>query len=309
MKSGSSSDREPAKGSRNRLYLTTPIYYVNDAPHVGHAYSTVVADAIARWHRLRGDEVFFLTGTDEHGLKVKRTAQEHGLSPRDWADTTVERFRAAWQLLDISNDDFIRTTEDRHRTAVQTLLQAVYDNGDIVLGRYEGLYCVSCEAYYVPEDLVGGCCPVHRRPVDHVSEENYFFRLSRYETRLIDWYEKNPDFVLPSAKRNEALGFIKGGLQDFSISRSSLDWGIPLPWDARHVTYVWFDALTNYITAIGYGSDEKRFAQWWPRSVHLIGKDILRFHAVYWPAMLMSAGRSHPHRFRPTGSCWSAARR
>jgi methionyl-tRNA synthetase len=276
-----------------RFYLTTPIYYVNDAPHIGHAYTTVIADALARWHRLTGDDVFFLTGTDEHGLKVQRAAEEHGVTPKQWADQTVVRFQDAWKLLDISNDDFIRTTEPRHYRAVEQLLQACYDNGDIVLDTYEGLYCVSCEAYYTEAELIDGRCPIHGRPVEFVTEQNYFFALSKYEQRLLDWYEQHPDFVLPETKRNEALGFIRSGLQDFSISRTSLSWGIPLTWDPTHVTYVWFDALTNYITAVGYGSDPERFSAWWP-GTHLIGKDILRFHTVYWPAMLMSAGVAPP---------------
>jgi methionyl-tRNA synthetase len=277
-----------------RFYVTTPIYYVNDAPHIGHAYSTVNADAVARWHRLLGDDTFFLTGTDEHGLKVQRAAEANGVSPQQWADTTVERFREAWKLLDITNDDFIRTTEPRHYTAVKQLLQTVYDNGDIELGTYEGLYCVACEAYYTVDELIDGeLCRIHGRPVEHVTEENYFFKLSRYEDRLLDWYAQHPGFVQPEGKRNEALGFIRGGLQDFSISRTSIDWGVPLPWDEKHVTYVWFDALTNYITAVGYGEDDARFRHWWP-GIHVIGKDILRFHCVYWPAMLMSAGLEPP---------------
>jgi methionyl-tRNA synthetase len=277
----------------DRFYLTTPIYYVNDAPHIGHAYTTVTADAVARWHRLLGEEVFFLTGTDEHGLKVQRAAEANGVTPRAWADQTVERFRDAWKLLDITNDDFIRTTEPRHYRAVERLLQACYDAGDIYLGTYEGLYCVSCEAYYTEADLVDGRCPIHGRPVELVTEENYFFRLSKYTQPLLDWYEAHPDFVVPETKRNEALGFIRSGLQDFSISRTSISWGIPLPWDPSHVTYVWFDALSNYITAVGYGSDEERFRRWWP-GTHFIGKDILRFHCVYWPAMLLSAGLAPP---------------
>ncbi|MDQ3757687.1 MAG: methionine--tRNA ligase [Actinomycetota bacterium] len=279
-----------------RYYVTTPIYYVNDAPHIGHAYTTVTADALARWHRLLGDDVFFLTGTDEHGLKVQQAAEEHGCTPREWADRTVARFQDAWRLLGISNDDFIRTTEPRHYAAVQRLLQTVYDKGDIELGVYEGLYCVSCEAYYTEGDLQEGNCPIHGRPVELVKEENYFFKLSRYEQRLLDWYDAHPDFVQPESKRNEALGFIRQGLQDFSVSRTSLRWGVPVPWDERHVTYVWFDALTNYITAVGYGTDDERFDAWWPTVRHLIGKDILRFHCVYWPAMLMSAGLPLPER-------------
>ena len=210
-------------------YVTTPIYYVNDAPHIGHAYTTITADAIARWKRLCGDDVMFLTGTDEHGLKVQRAASEHDCTPIEWADRTVVRFQEAWQQLDIANDDFIRTTEPRHHRSVQQLLQACYDNGDITLQTYEGLYCVSCEAYYTDDDLDDGNCRIHRRPAEHVTEENYFFSLSRYEKPLLDWYEAHPDFVVPATKRNEALGFIRGGLQDFSISRTSLDWGIRIP--------------------------------------------------------------------------------
>lgn len=275
-------------------YVTTPIYYVNDAPHVGHAYTTVIADALARWHRLLGDDTFMLTGTDEHGLKVQRVAEEHGVTPREWADRTTERFREAWAELNISNDDYIRTTDPRHYAAVAKVLEACRANGDIELRTYEGLYCVSCEAYYTEADLdEGENCPVHHRPVETLSEENYFFRLSAWEDRLLQWFEEHPDFVQPVTRRNEALGFIRQGLNDFSISRTSIDWGVPIPWDPRHVTYVWFDALTNYITAAGYGADEERFERMWP-AVHIIGKDILRFHCVYWPAMLLSAGLEPP---------------
>src|SRR5688500_1051077 len=245
-----------------RFYVTTPIYYVNDVPHIGHAYTTVTADALARWHRMLGDDVFFLTGTDEHGLKVQQAAEEHGCTPREWADRTVERFQDAWRLLGISHDDFIRTTEERHYTSVQRLLQTVYDNGDIELGAYEGLYCVSCEAYYTEDDLDGGNCPIHGRPVELLKEENYFFKLSRYQDRLLEWYEANPEFVQPEGKRNEAIGFIRQGLQDFSVSRTSLRWGVPIPWDERHVTYVGFDAVLNYITAGGHGTDGGGFEAW-----------------------------------------------
>ncbi|HEX9682840.1 MAG TPA: methionine--tRNA ligase [Acidimicrobiales bacterium] len=284
----------------SRFYVTTPIYYVNDAPHIGHAYTTITADALARWHRLCGDETYFLTGTDEHGLKVQRAAEEHGVEPTEWAARTVERFKEAWAELDITYDDFIRTTEPRHYAAVAKILQACHDNGDIELATYEGLYCVACEAYYTPDELDGESCRVHGRPVEHVTEENYFFKLSRYEKPLLDWYEQHPDFVQPETKRNEALGFINTGLRDFSISRTSLSWGVPLPWDDRHVTYVWFDALTNYITAVGYADDPDRFATWWP-GTHLIGKDILRFHCVYWPAMLLSAGIEPPKNIHVHG--------
>jgi methionyl-tRNA synthetase len=277
-----------------RFYATTPIYYVNDAPHIGHAYSTVTADALCRWHRLVGDEVFFLTGTDEHGLNVARKAAENELSPQEQADRTSERFRDAWKLLDISYDDFIRTTEDRHHRAVQSFLQRIYDNGDIELGTYQGPYCVSCEAYYNESELVDGGCPVHLRPVEMFEEENWFFKLSRYQHALLDWYESHPDAVTPETKRNEALGLIRQGLQDVSITRTSLDWGVKVPWAPGHVFYVWYDALINYATAIGYGEDDERFRAWWPAVHHLIGKDIVRFHCVYWPAMLLAAGLEPP---------------
>jgi methionyl-tRNA synthetase len=280
----------------DRFYVTTPIYYVNDVPHIGHAYNTVTCDAAARWHRLLGDDVWFLTGTDEHGLKVQRAAEANGRTPKEQADITSERFRETWRLLNVSHDDFIRTTEPRHYTSVQQFLQRVHDNGDIYLGTYEGLYCVSCEAYYNEDDLVDGNCPIHKRPVDFLSEENYFFRLSKYTQPLLDWYEANPEAVFPEGKRNEALGLIRQGLQDISISRTSITWGVPVPWDEKHVFYVWYDALINYATAVGYGDDRSRFEQWWPAVHHVIGKDIIRFHCVYWPAMLLAAGEEPPHR-------------
>jgi methionyl-tRNA synthetase len=278
-----------------RFSLTTPIYYVNAKPHLGHAYTTIVADALARWHRLAGDDVFFLTGTDEHGLKIERTAREAGTSPQAFVDEIAPTFAKAWERLNISNDDFIRTTEPRHKVAVQALLQACYDAGDIELGVYVGKYCVPCELYYTDDELLpGDLCPIHRLLVETVEEENYFFKLSRFEERLLEWYDQHPGAIVPDFRGNEVRGIIKGGLRDFSISRTSLEWGIPLPWDPKHVTYVWFDALTNYITAVGYGSDPERFAEWWPVDYHLIGKDIIRQHCVYWPAMLLSAGIEPP---------------
>jgi methionyl-tRNA synthetase len=285
-----------------RFYVTTPIYYVNDSPHIGTAYTTITVDGLARWHRLIGDEVFFLTGTDEHGLKIQRAAEANGLTPIEQADRTSERFKEAWDLLDISYDDFIRTTEPRHYLAVGRLMQAAYDNGFIELDTYEGLYCVSCEAYYNPEDLVEEIlCPIHRRPVELLKEENYFFKLSAFGDRLLQWYGDNPGAVTPEAKRNEAVGLIRAGLRDISISRTSISWGIPVPWDPRHVFYVWYDALINYATAIGYGADPQRFAAWWPAVHHVIGKDILRFHCVYWPALLMAAGIEPPRRIAVHG--------
>jgi methionyl-tRNA synthetase len=286
-----------------KFFLTTPIYYVNDAPHIGHAYTTVVADAIARWHRLLGEDVFFLTGTDEHGLKVAQSAEEAGVSPQQQADRNSARFEEAWQLLEISNDDFIRTTEARHHQAVQALLSTIKDNGDIELDTYEGPYCVSCEAYYQDSELVDGeFCPVHTgKPVIRLKEENWFFRLSRYQQRLLDWIEADPSVIEPEGKRNEVLGFIRQGLADVSITRTSLDWGVPVPWAEGQVFYVWYDALINYATAIGYGTDPERFEAWWPHAHHLIGKEIIRFHCVYWPAMLLAAGLTPPKRVQVHG--------
>ncbi len=286
-----------------KFFLSTPIYYVNDAPHIGHAYTTVIADALARWHRLLGDDVFFLTGTDEHGLKVAQSAEEAGVTPQEQADRNATRFRGAWELLGISNDDFIRTTEPRHHDAVQALLSRIKDNGDIELDTYEGPYCVSCEAYYQDSELVDGTfCPIHTgKPVTRLKEENWFFRLSRYEQRLLDWIESNPGVIEPEGKRNEVLGFIRQGLDDVSITRTSLSWGVPVPWAPGHVFYVWYDALINYATAVGYGTDPERFEAWWPHATHLIGKEIIRFHCVYWPAMLLAAGLQPPKRVQVHG--------
>jgi methionyl-tRNA synthetase len=286
----------------SKFYVTTPIYSVNDVPHLGHAYTTVAADALARWHRLLGDDVYFLTGTDEHGLKVARAAEERGLSPQAHADETSARFRETWDSLDITYDDYIRTTEPRHAVAVQALLTQINDNGWIYKDTYAGLYCVSCEAYYNEDDLLDGqLCPIHRRPVEYLEEDNYFFKLSEFTQPLLDWYEDHPEAVQPDGKRNEALGLIRQGLEDVSISRTSIDWGVTVPWDEDHVFYVWYDALTNYAAAVGYGADPDRFATWWPAVHHLIGKDILRFHCVYWPAMLLAAGIEPPHRINVHG--------
>jgi len=277
-----------------RFYITTPIYYVNDLPHVGHAYTTVNADALARWHRLRGDETKFLTGTDEHGQKVADAAAKNGVSPQEWTDRTSARFREAWDALGISYDDFIRTTEPRHYQSVQKFLGAIYDNGYIYKDIYRGLYCVSCEDYYTVDSSVEGRCPIHGRPLTEMEEENWFFRLSAFEDRLLEYYDAHPGFVTPETKRNEAHSFIKGGLRDISITRTSISWGVPVPWDERHVFYVWYDALINYLTAIGYGREDDEVATWWPSSHHLIGKEIIRFHCVWWPAMCMAAGLEPP---------------
>ncbi|HVM39246.1 MAG TPA: methionine--tRNA ligase [Acidimicrobiia bacterium] len=276
------------------FYVTTPIYYPNDVPHIGHAYTTVAADVLTRWRRLWGDDVYFLTGVDEHGQKIEQVAREQGEEPQTFVDRMAPRFQEVWQRLDIRNDDFIRTTQPRHQDAVRQFLQTVYDNGDIELGTYEGLYCVACEGYYTEDELVEGECPIHRQPVERVREENYFFKLSRYEDRLLEHYAAHPEAVRPEIRLNEVLGFIRQGLQDFSMSRTSISWGVPLPWDEKHVAYVWFDALFNYCSAVGYGTAPETFDHYWPADYHLIGKDILRFHAVYWPAMLMSAGLPTP---------------
>jgi methionyl-tRNA synthetase len=287
-----------------KFYVTTPIYYVNDAPHIGHAYPTVTADALARWHRLVGDDTFFLTGTDEHGLKVQRSAEANGITPQEQADRTSARYRETWDLLGVQPDDFIRTTEPRHHQSVQALLTKAKDNGYIVKDTYAGWYCVSCEAYYGNDELLPPAegtdgpplCAIHKRPVEWLEEDNWFFKLSEFEQRLLDWIDADPDAIQPVGKRSEALGLIRQGLKDISISRSSISWGVTVPWDERHVFYVWYDALINYATAIGYGTDPERFAEWWPHVHHLLGKDILRFHCVYWPALLLAAGELPPHR-------------
>jgi methionyl-tRNA synthetase len=282
---------------RDVFYITTPIYYPNDVPHIGHAYDAVAADVIARHHRLRGEEVFHLTGTDEHGLNIQRKATDAGVDPQRWVDDMEPKWREVWERLDIAYDDYIRTTESRHTQAVVKLLDEVHRNGrdDIYLDTYEGLYCVSCELYYTESDLLeGGLCPIHERPVEVMKEQNYFFRLSAYGDRLLEHYERTPSAVEPEIRRNEVLSLIRGGLRDFSISRTNFDWGVPLPWDADHVTYVWFDALTNYLTAAGYGADEEKFGRLWPANIHMIGKDILRQHAIYWPAMLMAGDIEPP---------------
>ena len=288
------------------FYLTTPIYYVNDAPHIGHAYTTVAGDVLTRWHRQRGESVWFLTGTDEHGQKVMRTAQENGVPPQEWADKLVENaWKPNWQALNIANDDFIRTTEPRHMERVQKFLTSLKDAGFIYEGNYEGPYCVGCEEFKLPGDLIDSdgakLCPIHSKPVEDVKETNWFFNLSAFAQPLIDHYKSNPDACQPESARNEVLSFLEGGVTDLSISRSTFDWGIPVPWDTNQVVYVWFDALLNYATAVGLTDDPeseggKKFAETWPADVHLVGKDILRFHAVIWPAMLMAAGLAVPKK-------------
>lgn len=283
------------------FYVTTPIYYINDVPHIGHAYPTVAGDLITRFRRMQGRAVHYLTGTDEHGQKIARAAEAKGLAPKEWADQIVPRWTEVWAALDIANDDFIRTTEARHEGPVQDFVQALYDRDEIYLGTYEGLYCVGCEAFKAPEELVDGKCPEHGVEPEVVKEDNYFFRLSNYAERLIELYENDERFVMPESRRNELLGKVRLGLDDLSMSRVSFDWGIPVPWDPKHVIYVWVDALQNYITAIGYGADEDRFRKVWPADIHIIGKDILWFHAVIWPAMLMALELPLPRTVYATG--------
>jgi len=278
------------------FYVTTPIYYVNDEPHVGHAYTTILADVLARYARLAGRETFFLTGTDEHGQKVLRAAQQRGIEPQAQADEMVLRFQRTWQQLHISNDDFIRTTEPRHVRVVQAVLQDLWDRGEIYRDVYEGWYCTPDERFWTEKDLVGGCCPDCGRPVERISEPNYFFRMSAYQAWLVGHIAEHPEFIQPEIRRNEVMGYLRQPLGDLCISRpaSRLPWGIPLPFDGDYVTYVWFDALLNYVTAAGYLSDEARFARLWPRATHLVGKDILTTHAVYWPTMLAAARLPQP---------------
>ncbi len=279
----------------NRFYVTTPIYYVNDKPHIGHAYTTVLADVLARFHRLFGDETWFLTGTDEHGQKVQEAAAKLGISPQEHADRTVVRFREAWEKLGISNDDFIRTTEPRHKAIVQEILQDLWDKGEIYRAEYDGWYCVPDERFFTEKDLQDGKCPLCGREVQRVREANYFFKMSKYQDWLVEYIESHPEFIQPDFRRNETLGFLRKPLQDLCISRpkSRLSWGIELPFDQDYVTYVWFDALVNYVSAVGYRRNEEEFARRWP-AVHLIGKDILRTHTVYWPCMLKAAGVEMP---------------
>ncbi len=288
------------------FYLTTPIYYVNDAPHIGHAYTTVAGDVLTRWHRQKGESVWFLTGTDEHGQKVMRTAEENKSSPQDWVDRLVQdAWKPNWESLNIANDDFIRTTETRHTERVQKFLTSLKDSGHIYAGKYEGPYCVGCEEFKLPGDLIEidgeKCCPTHSKPIELVNENNWFFKLSAFTDQLLAHYRKNPDACQPESARNEVVSFLEGGVSDLSISRSTFDWGIPVPWDKDQVVYVWFDALLNYATAVGLTDAPdteggKKFANTWPADVHLVGKDILRFHAVIWPAMLMAAGLDVPKK-------------
>jgi methionyl-tRNA synthetase len=283
--------------TRERFYITTPIYYINAEPHLGHAYTTMVADAIARARRLMGQDVFFLTGTDEHGQKVERAAKTAGVDTRQFADRTAGKYRELFAALNISNDDFIRTTEPRHVRAAQAIWCRVRDNGDLYKSTYEGWYCTVDELFVPETQLVDGRkCPTCGTVVERLSEESYFFRLSKYQDRLLALYRDSPEFITPEIRRNEITAFVAAGLRDLSVSRTSFKWGIPVPDDPSHVMYVWFDALTNYITAVGFPDDQQRLARYWPADVHLMGKEIVRQHTVYWPAFLMSAGLPLPKR-------------
>ena len=277
-----------------KFYVTTPIYYINGLPHIGHVFSTVLADVVARYHRLFGHDVFFLTGTDEHGQKAEKAAKEEGISPQELADRIVPNFRNLWKILNISNNDFIRTTEKRHREGVEEIFRRSHGNGDIYLGQYEGWYCTFDENFLTDGQLVNGNCPDCNRPVERVQEQSYFFKLSKYQEPLLRFYQENPQFVVPRSRFNEVISFVEGGLRDLSVSRARLKWGIPVPIDPSHVIYVWFDALSNYITAAGFPRHAEVYQRYWPADLHVIGKDIVRFHCVYWPAFLLSAGLPLP---------------
>ena len=290
--------------SCKKVYITTPIYYVNDVAHIGHAYTTIIADMLARYSRLVGYDTFFLTGTDEHGQKIAQSAEARGKTPKEYADEVSGKFRQLWDDFDISYDKFIRTTDEEHKIGVQKAFEKMHANGDIYKGEYEGYYCVSCETFFTEKQLVEGeFCPDCGKPTNIVKEESYFFRLSSYQNKLLDWYKNNPECILPKSKRNEIINFVEAGLRDLSISRTSFDWGVKLPHsvdEGKHVMYVWLDALMNYVTALGYGTDEKNMS-YWPAKVHLVGKDILRFHAIYWPAFLMSLDLPLPEHIAAHG--------
>ncbi len=281
--------------SDTTFYVTTPIYYVNAEPHLGTAYTTIAADAVARYRRMTGHDVMFLTGLDEHGQKIAQAAEEHGMDPQAWVDAIAPKFKEAWAMLDISNDDFIRTTEERHKKGVQAFWTELHNRGFLYQGNYEGWYCVPDETYWTEEQLEDGKCPQCGRDVQFIKEDNWFFKLSEFQQPLLDFYEEHPGFVQPETRRNEVLSFVNGGLRDLSISRTNFTWGVPLPFAEDQVTYVWIDALLNYITALGYGGeDHAKFDRYWPADYNFVGKDIIRFHCVIWPAMLMAAGIAPP---------------
>ena len=274
--------------TKKSFYITTPIYYPSAKLHIGHAYCTTIADAVARYKRLTDHDVFFLTGSDEHGQKIQQKAEEEGVTPLAYVDKIVAGFQGLWQKLHISNDDFIRTTEERHQRVVQEIFRRIYEKGDIYKGKYKGLYCTPCESYWTERQLADGKCPDCGRAVAEVEEDAYFFKMSRYERRVLEYIEANPDFIQPVSRRNEMINFIKQGLEDLCISRTSFDWGIPVPIAPDHVIYVWFDALTNYLTPIGFLDDIEKFEKYWPADIHLVGKEIVRFHSIIWPCILMA---------------------
>lgn len=274
--------------AKQSFYITTPIYYPSAKLHIGHAYCTTIADSIARYKRLSDFDVFFLTGSDEHGQKIEQKAEEQGVTPIEYVDKIVAGFQNLWKRLNISNDDFIRTTQKRHEKVVQEVFKRIYEKGDIYKGAYKGLYCTPCESFWLKRQLVDGKCPDCGREVKEVAEEAYFFKISKYADRLLEYIEANPDFIQPVSRRNEMINFIKQGLEDLCISRTSFDWGIPVPIDEKHVIYVWFDALTNYLTPIGYLDDPEKFNKFWPADLHLVGKEIVRFHTIIWPIILMA---------------------
>ena len=279
-----------------KFYITTAIDYVNNVPHLGTAYEKIAADALARYKRMAGFDTRFLMGNDEHSTNVEKAAREQGLSPKDYCDRMETIFRDVWKRLDISYDDFIRTTEPRHARSVQALFEKIAARGDIYKGKYEGYYCVGCERFYPEKDLVDGKCPIHKTEPKWLSEDNYFFKLSAYAPRLLEHYRSSPEFLVPEIRRNEIVNVIEGGLEDISVSRSSSSWGIPFPKDPSHTVYVWFDALINYISGVGYPEPNGLFERYWPADLHVIGKDITRFHCIIWPAMLMSAGVPLPRQ-------------
>lgn len=281
---------------QNAYYITTPIYYPSDKLHIGHAYCTTIADSLARFHRLKGEDVFFLTGSDEHGLKIQRKANEKGITPLQYVDEIVANFQLLWRELNISNNDFIRTSQERHHKVVQETLMKIYEQGDIYKKNYEGWYCVPCESYWLERQLVDGKCPDCGRPVEKMQEESYFFKMSKYADWWMDFIDKNPDFIQPASRRNEMINFVKQGLEDLCITRTTFDWGIPVPFDKKHVVYVWFDALLNYLTGIKYGTDDAMFHKFWPASLHLVGKEIVRFHTIIWPIMLHAMGVEMPQK-------------
>ncbi len=271
-----------------KFYITTPIFYVNDLLHIGHAYCTIACDVVARFKRWLGDEVLFLTGTDEHGQKIAQAASLKGKTPLEWADYIVSEDKKLWEKLNISHDDFIRTTEERHERTVQEIFTKLYQKGDIYKGEYEGWYCTSCETFYLESQLEQGKCPECGKVTEKLKEESYFFKLSKYQKRLLNYFDENPEFMQPSFRKAEMVNFVKGGLRDLSVSRTAVKWGIPVPFDEKHTVYVWLDALINYLTACGYLEDKVKFKKFWPADVHLVGKEIFKFHTIIWPAMLMA---------------------